>query len=156
MSYFHILISGTPQWKNIWFHWELVTDFLGWHSSSRAGNADFQHDGVMVPAHYFRRVREILDECFPDRWIGRDGPIVWPARSLDLNVLDYFVWGYVKAAVEHKRWWNDTQNEVRDEIIAAFQIITSDSLCNAVNFLKGRTLLASAKKAFRAVVTLEV
>jgi len=114
----------------------------------RAGNTDFQHDGV--PAHYFRRVREILDECFPDRWIGRGGPIVWQARSPDLNVLDYFVWGYVKAAVEHKR--DGIQNEVRDEIIAAFQTITSDSLCNAVNFLERRTLLASARKAFRALL----
>jgi len=112
---------------------------------------------VLVSAHYFRRVREILDECFPDRWIGRGSPIVWQARSPDLNVLDYFVWGYVKAAVAHKR--DGTQNEVRDEIIAALQTITSDSLCNVnflVNFLESRTLLASARKVFRAVVTLEV
>ncbi|XP_067204331.1 uncharacterized protein [Linepithema humile] len=57
----------------------------------------FQHDGA--PAHYSRRVREILNDRFSDRWIGRGGPIVWPARSPDLNVLDYFVWGYIKALV---------------------------------------------------------
>ncbi|XP_067203031.1 uncharacterized protein [Linepithema humile] len=44
------------------------------------------------------------------RWIGRGGPIVWPARSPDLNVLDYFVWGYIKALVEHKR--DGTENEL--------------------------------------------
>ncbi|XP_011646544.1 uncharacterized protein LOC105433110 [Pogonomyrmex barbatus] len=54
----------------------------------------FQYDGA--PAHYSRRVREILDTHFPNRWIGRDCSIVWPARSPDLNVLDYFVWGYIK------------------------------------------------------------
>jgi len=82
----------------------------------------FQHDGA--PAHYSRRVREILNRRFPDRWIGRGGPIAWPARSPDLNVLDYFVWGYIKTLVEHKR--DGTANEVRDEIIAAFQTITPD------------------------------
>jgi len=75
----------------------------------------------------------------------RGDPIIWPARSPNLNVLDYFVWGYVKVAVEHKR--DDTQNEVRDEIIAAFQTITPDALCNATNFLESRTLLTSARKA---------
>jgi len=49
----------------------------------------FQHDEA--PAHYFRDVREIYDTRFRGRWIGRGGLIVWPARSSDLNVLDYFV-----------------------------------------------------------------
>lgn len=82
----------------------------------------FQHDGA--PAHYSRRVREILDERFPDRWIGRGGPINWPARSPDLNVLDYFIWGHIKAAVEHCR--DGTENQVRNAIIAAFNTITPD------------------------------
>ncbi|EZA54928.1 hypothetical protein X777_05346, partial [Ooceraea biroi] len=47
----------------------------------------FQHDGA--PAHFSRQVREVLDAHFPDRWIGRGGPIIWPARSPDLNVLDF-------------------------------------------------------------------
>jgi len=34
----------------------------------------FQHDGVLV--HFSRRVREILNERFPDRWMGRVGPII--------------------------------------------------------------------------------
>ncbi|XP_070529962.1 uncharacterized protein [Cardiocondyla obscurior] len=57
----------------------------------------FQHDGA--PPHYSRRARMVLDRHFPDRWIGRNGPISWPARSPDLNVLDYFVWGYIKNRV---------------------------------------------------------
>lgn len=82
----------------------------------------FQHDGA--PAHYRRQVREILNARFPDRWIGRGGPIIWPARSPDLNVLDYFVWGYIKALVEHTRDRNE--NEAREAIIAAFNNITLD------------------------------
>jgi len=34
----------------------------------------FQRDGA--PAHFYRWVREILNERFPDRWMGRGGPII--------------------------------------------------------------------------------
>ncbi|XP_070529953.1 histone-lysine N-methyltransferase SETMAR-like [Cardiocondyla obscurior] len=78
----------------------------------------FQHDGA--PPHYSRRARMVLDRHFPDRWIGRNGP--WPARSPDLNVLDYFVWGYIKNRVENVRDRN--VEEVRENIIAAFNTIT--------------------------------
>jgi hypothetical protein len=54
----------------------------------------FQHDGT--PPHFSRRAREILDQQYPDRWIGRGGPRNWPARSPDLNPLDFFLWGHVK------------------------------------------------------------
>jgi len=39
-------------------------------------------------------------------------------------VLDYFVWGYIKALVEHTRDRNE--NEAREAIIAAFNNITPD------------------------------
>lgn len=97
----------------------------------------FQHDGA--PAHYSRRVREILDARFPDKWIGRGGPIVWPARSPDLNVLDYFLWGYVKASVEHHR--DGTEDEVREAILAAFNSITSDMAHRATRQITGRVEL---------------
>ncbi|KYQ48648.1 hypothetical protein ALC60_12302, partial [Trachymyrmex zeteki] len=102
----------------------------------------FQHD--RAPAHYSRRVREILDERFPDKWIGRGGPIVWPARSPDFNVLDYFVWGYAKAAVEHIR--DGTQNEVREEIVAAFQTITPDMAHRATRQISRRVELCKCKE----------
>ncbi|KAJ4425962.1 hypothetical protein ANN_27588 [Periplaneta americana] len=44
----------------------------------------FLHDGA--PAHLSRTARRYLDRRFPDRWIGRDGPIAWPLRSPDLNL----------------------------------------------------------------------
>ena len=53
-----------------------------------------QHDGA--PAHYAVIVREYLNEAFPGRWIGRGGPVLWPARSPDLNPLDFFMWGYLR------------------------------------------------------------
>lgn len=32
----------------------------------------------------------ILDERYPERWIGRKAAIGWPTRSPDLNSLDFF------------------------------------------------------------------
>ena len=32
-------------------------------------------------------------------WIGRDGPIPWTPRSLDITHLDFFLWGCVKDIV---------------------------------------------------------
>ncbi|EZA50336.1 hypothetical protein X777_11260, partial [Ooceraea biroi] len=58
----------------------------------------FQHD--RAPAHFSRQIRQILNARFPERRIGRGGPIHWPARSPDLNVLDFFVWGYIKSLLK--------------------------------------------------------
>ena len=54
----------------------------------------YQHDGC--PAHYSATAREILNRDYPDRWIGRRGPVHWPARSPDLTSPDFFLWGYIK------------------------------------------------------------
>lgn len=82
----------------------------------------YQHDGA--PAHFQRQVRNFLNARYPERWIGRGGPITWPPRSPDLNVLDFFVWGYVKSLIENYR--NGTANEVREAIVAAFNTITPE------------------------------
>lgn len=49
----------------------------------------FQQDGA--PPHYALPVREFLDQTFTDQWIGRRGFVEWPARSPDLNPLDFFM-----------------------------------------------------------------
>ncbi|GFX02091.1 DUF4817 domain-containing protein [Trichonephila clavipes] len=57
----------------------------------------FQQDGA--PSHYARHVREHLDRTFPNRWIGRGGPVAWSPRSPDLSPLDFFLWGAMKGLV---------------------------------------------------------
>lgn len=57
----------------------------------------FQQDGA--PAHFTNEVREYLNEQYPQHWIGRGGPVNWPARSPDLTCLDYFLWGHLKSLV---------------------------------------------------------
>lgn len=48
----------------------------------------FQHDGCS--SHSTLLIRGWLDEYFPERWIGRYGPIFFPPRSPDLTILDFF------------------------------------------------------------------
>lgn len=57
----------------------------------------FQHDGC--PAHFRRSVRVWLDSNFNNKWIGRGGPVPWPARCPDLTPMDFYVWGHMKSLV---------------------------------------------------------
>ena len=57
----------------------------------------FQMDGA--PAHSTNEVTNFLNAEFQERWIGRYGPIRWPARSPDLSPNDFFIWGYLKSKV---------------------------------------------------------
>ena len=42
---------------------------------------------------------EWLNTKFPNRWIGRYGPVRWPPRSPDLTPLDFHEWGTLKSRV---------------------------------------------------------
>ena len=81
----------------------------------------YQHDGC--PAHFRITVREWLNMNFPDRWIGRGGPIPWPARCPDLTPMDYYVWGYMKSLVYDVSPVPTVQELQRRIISAANEII---------------------------------
>ena len=57
----------------------------------------FMHDGA--PPHFSRVARQFLNRHFANKWIGRGGPVAWPARSPDLNPLDFHLWGHLKSIV---------------------------------------------------------
>lgn len=82
-------------------------------------NHYFMHDGA--PAHFRLTVRNYLDETYPNRWIGRGGPVPWPPRSPDCNPCDFYLWGHVKSLVYER----DIPNleVLRDQIINAFETI---------------------------------
>lgn len=80
----------------------------------------FQHDGA--PAHYVRDVRNYLDITFPNRWIGRGGPVAWPARSPDLSPLDFFFWGRLKALMY------ETPIESPEELVARLSAAVGEVL----------------------------
>ena len=60
-----------------------------------------QHDGA--PSHFFEGAIAHLNEQFPGRWIARGGPHLWPARSSDLNPLDYNLWDWMKDLVYQEK-----------------------------------------------------
>jgi hypothetical protein len=71
-------------------------------------------------------VRTALNNTFPNRWIGRGGPIAWPPRSPDIIPLDFFFWGYVKDIVYSTRV--PDINNLRARIVEAVATITPDML----------------------------
>lgn len=82
-------------------------------------NMILQLDGA--PPHWRQFVRDCLDEHFPHRWIGRDGPIPWPPRSPDITPCDFFVWGFVKDRVYSNKV--NSLEEMKQKIREAFDEI---------------------------------
>lgn len=74
-----------------------VLPFLNTLEPELRNNLFWQQDGC--PAHSTALVRQWLADHFGERWIGRFGPIHYPARSPDLTPLDFFLWGAVKQKV---------------------------------------------------------
>ena len=70
------------------------------------------------PAHFSLETRAWLDQHLPNRWIGRRGPIEWPARSPDLTPPDFFLWGYLKDKVYAHKLTNldDLKSKIKNEI----------------------------------------
>jgi hypothetical protein len=97
---------------------------------NNAGQIDptiwFHQDGASP--HYAVAVRNFLSETFPNRWIGRRGHIEWPARSPDLNPMDFSIWGYLKSKVYVNRPTNLEDLKVR--ITNKMQQITPVMLAN--------------------------
>lgn len=106
----------------------------------------FQQDGA--PAHFGLRVQRLLDEIFPNRWIGRRGTIEWPPRSPDLRPLDFFLWGFLKERV-YKTKPADVE-ELKQRITDEMSLITLDMLnneCQRFFSIKVSTLSSSGRKA---------
>jgi hypothetical protein len=57
----------------------------------------FMHDRVSPHSLYI--VRQHLNQTFGEQWIGCGGAVNWPARSPDLNPLDFWLWGHLKTLV---------------------------------------------------------
>ncbi|XP_078049911.1 uncharacterized protein LOC144476674 [Augochlora pura] len=60
-------------------------------------NMWMQQDGA--PPHNAVCSRQVMNEIFDEKWIGRGGPVAWPPHSPDLTPLDYFLWDFVKDSV---------------------------------------------------------
>jgi len=93
----------------------------------------FQQDGA--PAHTATATREFLNAKFSDRWVGKYGPISWPARSPDLSSCNNALWGMLKPNVMSAKF--RTKEELKD-------IITQE-----INHIDTSTLQAIHDRTFR-------
>lgn len=81
---------------------------------SRNRSSHYQQDGAS--SHYAVKVREVLDSKLNGRWIGRRGPIEWPARSPDLTPCDFWYWPYLKSLVFANNIRYETLHSLRSAI----------------------------------------
>jgi hypothetical protein len=87
----------------------------------------FHQDGATP--HNARMNVAFLNDNFGARWMGTYGPIRWPARSPDLNPLDFFLWGYIRDNVYLTP--PGTREELRRKIMQVCQEIPQNFLLNA-------------------------
>lgn len=97
---------------------EVIPELLGDNIPlARFNELYFQQDGA--PAHNAQIVTDFLNYTFPQKWIGTNGPIRWPARSPDLSVLDFFLWGYLQNNIYSSR--RRTVQQLREATVEAFE-----------------------------------
>ena len=97
---------------NVWFP-------TGWDNSPHFSTCDGDFEGD-VPRHL----------------ISLRGDIGWPARSPDLNLCDFFLWGYLKLKVYSNRPQSIEQlkESIRQEIIA----IPQEMICRVKDNFRER------------------
>lgn len=95
----------------------------------------FQQDGC--PAHFAIEVREWLDNTFGHRWIGRNGPVLWPPRSPDLTISDAYLWGRLKQLVYSRPIENDEQL-LKQRIVEAVQSISIEEIRRSFDHIRSQ------------------
>jgi hypothetical protein len=89
------------------------------------------HKGA--PAHFCRAVWDVLCNTYHDRWIGSGGRTEWPARSLDLNQLEFYLWWHLKPLVYSSSV--DNEEALHRRILDACQTIRNYP-CTFVRMLR--------------------
>lgn len=79
---------------------------------------------------------------FPNKWIGRGGPVTWPPRSSDLTCLDFFLWGHIKNLVYQEI--SENVEDLKTKIRHAFRTITLEMLENVQRSFRERIELCIA------------
>ncbi|GJQ80004.1 hypothetical protein Trydic_g9477 [Trypoxylus dichotomus] len=84
----------------------------------------FLHEGAAP--HFAREVRQYLRDVFACHRISQTGYVTWPARSPDLNPINFYLWEYMKQLVYHKSEINNVEDLQRRIQIAAVTIRKED------------------------------
>lgn len=109
LNYVNLLIENVPRINAI-----IPSEFID--------EVIYQQDGA--PAHWGRISRNWLDQHYHGRWLGRGGPLTWPARSPDLTPLDFYAWGVMKNDVYSVEI--QTQEELTERINGAAERLRSN------------------------------
>ena len=78
----------------------------------------FEQETVRAPPHFSCFVTDILNERFPDAWIGRGRPIPWPPW--------FFPVGYIKNIVYAEKIRNI--QHLQERITPAIETVTQDMI----------------------------
>lgn len=114
-----------------------IEDFLDNLPLAIHQNIWFQHDGA--PPHRRSMITNWLNAEFPNRWIGKQGPVEWPPRSPDLAPLDFYLWSRLRNIV-----YETTPRDVPElcsRIAQACREIESEELDRVQNALVTRLQL---------------
>ena len=88
-------------------------------------NMWFQQDGH--PAHTAVETRALLNEMFPQRWIGLRGQVQeWSPRSPDLAECDFYLWGMLKGKLFPPRPANS--EELKQKVRDIFRAVPPDEI----------------------------
>ena len=100
-------------------------------------NMWMQHDGALP--HYALCSRQVINEIFDEKWIGRGGPVAWPPHSPDLTSPDYLLRGFVKERVmavppttpDDNKYWLKLVGLFISELTSAYKsrVITTSIFC---------------------------
>ncbi|KAJ8949886.1 hypothetical protein NQ318_010520 [Aromia moschata] len=81
------------------------------------------------PAHHAITLRNWLNSEFNEHWIGRDGPVLWPPRSPDLTILDFYLWGRLKQIIYREPLEND-EEQLKTRIQNAVKSLSIEEIRN--------------------------
>jgi len=83
------------------------------------GDVWFQQDGAT--AHTARMSLDVLRRMFPGRLVSLRGDLQWHAKSPDLSICDFFLWGHLKERVFRSH--PHTLPQLTEQIIAEVMAI---------------------------------
>jgi hypothetical protein len=98
------------------------------------GDVWFQQGGAA--AHTARNSMNVLGEILPGRLVSLRGDVGWPARSPDLSICYFFLWGYLKENVFKHR--PHTLPELKERIIEEANAIPCEMCERAVQGFRDR------------------
>jgi hypothetical protein len=79
----------------------------------------FMHGGA--PPHFLHTVTQHLNQTLREQWIGRGGPVNWPAPSPALILLDFWLWKHLYSLV-----YSAPINELRGITATSIECLSGD------------------------------